>query len=114
MTTSPRRQWLTRSLRCVENMNRLLVLAAAMAASAALCAASPQNGPPPQSQLAHDAEPQITKVEPPNWWIGLTPNLLLLLSGHHLEATRVTCNLSTLQVTGTQGASGGDYLFVWL
>ena len=57
---------------------------------------------------------KITKVEPPNWWVGFTPELMLLLSGQDLEATRVSCNLPTLRVLRTQASAGGNYLFVWL
>jgi hypothetical protein len=57
---------------------------------------------------------EITKIEPPNWWIGLTPEVLLLLTGHGLEATHVSCNLPSLRVTRTQASAGGGYLFVWL
>ena len=39
---------------------------------------------------------------------------MLLLSGHDLEATHVSCNLPTLSVSRTQSAAGGNYLFVWL
>jgi hypothetical protein len=60
------------------------------------------------------AAPEVTKIEPPNWWIGLTPQVLLLLYGHDLEATHVSCNLSSLRVTRTQATARGDYLFVWL
>src|SRR5260370_15859365 len=56
----------------------------------------------------------LTKVEPPTWWAGLTPEVLLLLSGHDLEATHVECNLPTLRVSRTQATAGGNYLFVWL
>jgi neopullulanase len=58
--------------------------------------------------------PDITKVEPPGWWIGLTPEVMVLLSGHNLQATEVACNLPTLRVTHTQSTAGGDYLFVWM
>ena len=58
--------------------------------------------------------PVVSKVEPPGWWIGLTPDVMLLLSGHHLQATEVTCNLATVRVSRTQSSAGGDYLFVWL
>jgi glycosidase len=58
--------------------------------------------------------PVVAKVEPPNWWLGLTPEVMLLLSGHNLEATHVSCNLPTLTVLRTQASAGGDYLFVWL
>jgi hypothetical protein len=60
------------------------------------------------------AVPEVTKIEPPNWWIGLTPEVLLLLTGHGLEATHVSCNLPSVRVTRTQATMGGDYLFVWL
>jgi glycosidase len=58
--------------------------------------------------------PKVTKVEPPNWWIGLTPDLMVLLSGRGLEVTKATCNLPDVVVQRTQATQGGDYLFVWL
>jgi neopullulanase len=58
--------------------------------------------------------PVITKTEPPNWWLRLTPEIMVLLSGRHLEATGVSCNLPNLIVQRTQATAGGDYLFVWL
>jgi glycosidase len=74
--------------------------------SAARCATSPQNAPA--------STVEVTKVEPPNWWVGYTPGVMLLLSGQDLEATHVSCNLATLSVSHTQAAAGGTYLFVWL
>jgi glycosidase len=68
---------------------------------------SPQN--PPQENTA-----SVTKVEPPNWWVGLTPDVMLLLSGRDLEATHVSCNLPTIRVSRTQATAQGKYLFVWL
>jgi len=65
-------------------------------------------------QTDKETGPAVTKVEPPNWWVGLTPEVLLLLSGHDLEATHVACNLPTLRVSRTQSTGGGTYLFVWL
>ena len=56
----------------------------------------------------------VSKVEPPNWWIGLTPEVMLLLSGRNLEATRVSCNLPAVTVSHTQSSANGNYLFVWL
>jgi neopullulanase len=58
--------------------------------------------------------PLVTKVEPPSWWINLTPEVMLLLSGHNLEATRVVCNLPSILVERTQATHNGDYLFVWM
>lgn len=58
--------------------------------------------------------PAVKKIEPPNWWVGLTPDVMLLLSGKDLEATHVRCNLPEIDVSRTQSAANGDYLFVWL
>lgn len=75
--------------------------------SDAICAA-------PAPQKSPEKTPGVAKVEPPSWWIGLTPEVLVLLSGHNLQATQVACNLATLRVTHTQATAGGNYLFVWL
>jgi glycosidase len=69
---------------------------------------------PRQAASSPDNSPVVTKVEPPNWWLRLTPELMVLLSGRHLEATGVTCNLANLVVERTQATAGGNYLFVWL
>jgi len=58
--------------------------------------------------------PVIRKVEPPNWWLNLTPDVLVLLSGKNLQATHASCNLDKVLVNRTQSSSNGDYLFVWL
>lgn len=65
-------------------------------------------------QKTTDADPIVTKVEPPNWWTGITSEVMLLLSGRGLEATHVSCNLQTLTVSRTQSTAGGNYLFIWL
>jgi glycosidase len=65
---------------------------------------------PPSSEGA----PAVTKVEPPNWWVGLTPEVMVLVSGHGLDANKVECNLSSVIVERTQATGGGNYLFVWL
>jgi glycosidase len=58
--------------------------------------------------------PVVAKVEPPNWWVNLTPDLMVLLSGTHLEATHVSCNLQEITVSRTESSANGTYLFVWL
>jgi len=58
--------------------------------------------------------PVVTKVEPPSWWVNLTPYVMLLLSGHNLEAKQVSCNLQNVVVERTESSRAGDYLFVWL
>ena len=67
-----------------------------------------------QSPQADAKAPVVTKIEPPSWWIGLTPYVMLLLSGHNLAATQVSCNLQSIVVERTEATGGGDYLFVWL
>jgi len=89
--------------RCVALLALLLVFACEVSTAQA----SPQQKPT-------DTAPIVTKVEPPNWWVGFTPEVMLLLSGHDLEATHVTCNISTLHVSRTQSTAGGNYLFVWM
>jgi neopullulanase len=58
--------------------------------------------------------PVVQKVEPPNWWVKLTPDVMVLLSGKNLRATHVECNLPDVSVSRTQSTANGDYLFVWL
>ena len=58
--------------------------------------------------------PTVAKVEPPSWWTKLTPELMVLISGKKLDATKVKCNLDTVTVSRTQSTAGGKYLFVWL
>jgi len=85
----------------------LLALVIALAGSGAILCGTPQ-------QKTEETAPAVTKIEPPNWWVGLTPEVLVLLSGRELEATHVSCNLPTLTVSRTQATAGGKYLFVWL
>ena len=68
---------------------------------------------PAQSAPNPDA-PTVTKVEPPDWWVKLTPDLMLLLTGAHLQATHVSCNLQEVTVSRTESSANGNYLFVWL
>ena len=76
-------------------------------------ALSAQTFASPQTAATENA-PAITKIEPPNWWVGFTPDLMLLLSGHGLQANKVSCNLPDVVVVRTQATQGGDYLFIWL
>jgi len=68
----------------------------------------------PAQDKADANAPVVWKVEPPNWWVNLTPDVMLLVSGKNLRATRVDCNLQEVSVSRTQSSSNGDYLFVWL
>jgi len=84
-----------------------VLIAVAVFSEPNLLSAAPKPGPT-------SSAPVVTKVEPPNWWVGLTPDLMVLLSGHGLQATKVACNLPDVVVLRTQATQGGEYLFVWL
>ena len=58
--------------------------------------------------------PVVQKIEPPNWWVGLTQDVVVLLSGRNLQATHAACNLPEVLVSRTQSSVDGDYLFLWL
>ncbi len=58
--------------------------------------------------------PRVTKIEPPSWWVNLTPDLMILLTGTHLEATHASCNLQDIIVSRTESSANGNYLFLWL
>jgi len=81
-----------------------------LAACLLLCAATSLPAQEPPNANA----PVIKQIEPPNWWLGLTPEVLVLLSGKNLQATHASCNLEQVLVNRTQSSSNGDYLFVWL
>src|SRR5260370_1043294 len=92
---------------CFPGVFCLILFVVAVSCGGSALGAGPQ-------QTAKEAAPSVTKVEPPTWWVGLTPEVMLLLSGHDLEATHVGCNLPTLRVSRTQATAGGNYLFIWL
>ena len=102
----------TRHSRCFTTDRILRVFFLVLCAAGFACGGSALLARPQQTDK--EPGPAITKVEPPSWWVGLTPEVLLLLSGHDLEATHVACNLPTLRVSRTQSTAGGNYLFVWL
>jgi neopullulanase len=93
---------------------RLFVLFSVISIVAAGLAADALTARPRRTTNSPDNSPVVTKVEPPNWWLRLTPELMVLLSGRNLEATGVACNLPNLVVERTQATAGGTYLFVWL
>src|ERR1051326_4457941 len=58
--------------------------------------------------------PAIHRVDPPNWWAGFEPQVMLLLTGDGLAQATVTTSSSGVRVTRTQPGSDAHYLFVWL
>jgi glycosidase len=83
-------------------------------ATAVVLVCGPARPQTPSATSPPENAPVVTKVEPPNWWLHLTPEVTLLLSGRNLEGTNVACNLPTLRVSRTQATAKGNYLFVWL
>lgn len=58
--------------------------------------------------------PVVHKIEPPNWWIGFTPELQLLLTGESLGNSQVESHTAGLDVLGSEPSANGHYLFVRL
>jgi glycosidase len=53
-------------------------------------------------------------LDPPNWWTGYSPNVMLLVAGQNLEGSRVTCERTGLRILRSKTTSDGKYLFLWL
>jgi neopullulanase len=58
--------------------------------------------------------PIIHRVDPPNWWAGFEPQVMLLLTGDGLAQATVTTPASSARITRIQPGSDAHYLFVWL
>jgi glycosidase len=56
--------------------------------------------------------PIVKKVEPPNWWVGLTQDVVVLLSGKNLQGAHAACDSAGVTAGRTQASLNGDYLFV--
>jgi neopullulanase len=57
--------------------------------------------------------PQITKVDPPNWWAKL-PKPMLLVKGEHLDGASFRLSDKTLRVEKTVASQNGHWAQVWL
>ena len=59
------------------------------------------------------APPVVTKVEPPNWWIGHSINpVRLLIRGRNLEGARALAGSPNLEIGVTRVNATGTYAFV--
>jgi glycosidase len=56
---------------------------------------------------------KITKVEPPNWWLGL-PSPMIMLTGENLEQARVSTMAPGIRIFRTRHSRNGHYLFLWV
>ncbi|MDQ3257953.1 MAG: alpha-amylase family glycosyl hydrolase, partial [Acidobacteriota bacterium] len=65
------------------------------------------------SLCAAQTTPQVSKVEPPNWWPGHSINpVRVLLRGRHLTGARVEAVGAGLQIGLTRVNAAGTYIFV--
>jgi neopullulanase len=63
--------------------------------------------------VAQAQGPVVTKIEPPNWWIGL-PDPMLMITGEQLAGARVSTSTPGVHIVRTLDGRGGRYEFVWL
>ena len=61
----------------------------------------------------HCQKPVVSKVEPPNWWVGL-PDPMLLVRGEHLERARFSVSHSSATIEPIQISANGHWAFLRL
>jgi len=59
-------------------------------------------------------QPQVSKVEPPNWWVNLVSPVMLLLYGENLNAAQISVSHPGVKIEKTQLQPDGKHAFVWL
>jgi neopullulanase len=60
------------------------------------------------------SEPRVTKVEPPNWWAGYAPVVMVLLYGENLAGANISVNYPGASIAKVQTQPDGKHAFVWL
>lgn len=60
------------------------------------------------------AAPQVTKVEPPNWWANYVSPVMVLLYGNGLDGANITVKYPGVSVQKMQAQPDGKHAFVWL
>jgi neopullulanase len=73
------------------------------------CAAAPSSTP-----TGRMAAPRIAKLDPPSWWVGLTPEIEVLASGENLDGAEISSLRPGISIVRSKVTDGGRYLFVWL
>jgi glycosidase len=64
--------------------------------------------------LATASQPQVSKVEPPNWWTGFVSPVMVLLYGDNLEDAKISVSYPGVKIGKIQLQSDGKHAFVWL
>ncbi len=57
--------------------------------------------------------PRITKIDPPNWWVGL-PDPMLLVYGEGFQGAKFSVDGTGVRLSRTQVSENGHYAFLWL
>jgi neopullulanase len=58
--------------------------------------------------------PQISKVEPPNWWANYESPVMVLLYGENLPGAKISVSYPGVTIQKTQVQPDGKHAFVWL
>jgi neopullulanase len=58
--------------------------------------------------------PSVQKLDPPNWWVGFAPNVLVMARGENLGAARVETSYPGVRIVRSEASANGHYLFLWL
>jgi neopullulanase len=62
-------------------------------------------------QSAH--VPCITKIDPPDWWVGL-PDPMLLVNGRNLDGAQFAVESTDVRLIRTQTSENGHWAFLWI
>ena len=46
-------------------------------------------------------------MDPPNWWVGFTPDVMILAAGENLGDATVTCDRDGVRLTQSKVTAGG-------
>src|SRR4051812_28276661 len=63
--------------------------------------------------VAQGSAPKITKIDPPNWWVGL-PDPILLVYGEGLKDANITVKGPGARLVKTRASENGHYAFLWV
>ena len=58
--------------------------------------------------------PQISKVEPPNWWTNFVSPVMVLLYGEDLSDAKISVSYPGVKIEKTQMQPDGKHAFAWL
>lgn len=63
---------------------------------------------------AATGQPEVTKIEPPNWWTGFVSPVMVLLYGENMSGAKVSVAYPGVKIEKTQVQPDGKHFFVWL